>query len=315
MGFFAGLFGTMFEFYGGMFRLTFFLPFTLLQVSFHILLNLTFKGFSLQAWQLSRTKFIENLTEKSSQPELACSPEETMIQEEQKPTTITWDMNAKPSQSILKHSDFREKEKKRDELNSEISDKLDKIGKGIEMISEILLRKETAKLEKKRMESQDDSNLPRRKLSIQFIPQERSRSLDFELERRSTSFQDLKKIFQEKSKCHSILDNIPDEAQEAKSENQQRKLEKREILEQGKSFSEVKAKKPSRIPIISKHHQEEKTPTLNSELGEKMTLNKSVDKPTTRFLHGGSGRRKNKQKISKLVESFETRKLQESKGA
>ena len=32
MGFFAGLFGTMFEFYGGMFRLTFFLPFTLLQV-------------------------------------------------------------------------------------------------------------------------------------------------------------------------------------------------------------------------------------------------------------------------------------------
>ena len=32
IGFWTGLFGTMFEFYGGVFRLTFFLPFTLLQV-------------------------------------------------------------------------------------------------------------------------------------------------------------------------------------------------------------------------------------------------------------------------------------------
>ena len=306
MGFFAGLFGTMFEFYGGMFRLTFFLPFTLLQVSFQILLNLTFKGFSLQAWQLSRTKFIENLTEKSSQPELTCSSEETIVHDAQKPTTITWDMNAKPGQSILKHSDFREKEKRRDELNSEISDKLDKIGKGIEMISEILLRKETAKLEKKRMESQDDSNLPRRKLSIQFSPQERSRSLDFELERRSNSFQDLKKIFQEKGKCHSVLDHIPDETQEAKLENQQRKSEKRENIEQVESApsTPVKAQKSSRIPIIAKHNQAENSKSKNSELGEKLELNKSVDKPSTRFLHGGSGRRKNKQKVNFLKKIY-----------
>ena len=36
-GLFANFVGTMFDFYGGMFRLTFFLPFTLLQVDFSLM--------------------------------------------------------------------------------------------------------------------------------------------------------------------------------------------------------------------------------------------------------------------------------------
>jgi len=224
MGFFAGLFGTMFEFYGGMFRLTFFLPFTL-----------------LQAWQLSRSKYIENI---GAGDKLDTTDEDCVFQE-----------------------------------------------------------RETEKLERKRRKTQDDSTLLSRRKSLNTSQQERSRSLDSELEKRSTSSQNSRKLYQEKSKNQSLLDGIPDESQETILESVDDKST------DGENYPPVKPTKPVAVSSLSVGQMKINSKT---ELHDKLNLNKSVDKPSSRYLHGGSGRRRNKQKILRLVESFETGKMQTS---
>ena len=184
----------------------------------------------------------------------------------------------------------KQKEKNKNALNSDINLKLDKIGKGIEMISEILLQRETEKLERKRRKTQDDSTLLSRRKSLNTSQQERSRSLDSELEKRSTSSQNSRKLYQEKSKNQSLLDGIPDESQETILESVDDKST------DGENYPPVKPTKPVAVSSLSVGQMKINSKT---ELHDKLNLNKSVDKPSSRYLHGGSGRRRNKQKVEK----------------
>jgi len=206
MGFFAGLFGTMFEFYGGMFRLTFFLPFTL-----------------LQAWQISRQRFIEELQEKAASVELN---DEGQIQSDEKTLKISWNKNAQPSHSILKKQvDWDETYKRKNDPNSDITNQLNEIGRSLEKLSTILLKEKNEcslesldintdedhqtsstpvsippnkKVQSNPIESKDDSNVQRGRTTVIIQHQDRSRSLDSELQERSVSFQELKELFKEK---------------------------------------------------------------------------------------------------------------------
>ena len=132
-GLFSNFVSTMFDFYGGMFRLTFFLPFVLLQVK--IKFHLKVSQINLfKAWYLSRRKFLEHFDEDY----VFTFDEPDSFKE--KTTKITWDKDAVPGQSILKKKKSNEKEP------SSPIDKLIKIEKDIEIISDILLSREDAEI-------------------------------------------------------------------------------------------------------------------------------------------------------------------------
>ena len=86
----------------------------------------------IKAWQISRHRFIENLTDKAAAIDL--ETETTEI-----PSKISWNKDAQPGQSILKKQDSREEEKPRAAQRNDITHKLDEIGKSLEKLSNILL--------------------------------------------------------------------------------------------------------------------------------------------------------------------------------
>lgn len=149
-GLLLGLLETLFEFYEGVFKLTVFLPFTL-----------------LQAWQLSRSSQSSRLLQ------LERSPSPPPQQERQ--ARVSWDKDALPKHSILKTA--REETGKEapapapDPEREDIANKLELIGREIERISDLLSRT-------------GDSS---------------SSNTELEIELRSTSFQDLKNVFQQRS--------------------------------------------------------------------------------------------------------------------
>ena len=175
-GFFLAFFQTIFEFYEGVFKMTVFLPFTL-----------------LQAWQLSRpgtTNRQLSLAAGSSSPPSPPYNDKT--------SKVSWDKDAQPRYSILKNT--RENQGKTFPAREQnIVNKLELIGREIELISDLLSR--TDRRKDNGGESSDDSNVRRRRGSLVATKKEqnRSQSLDTELETRSTSFQNLRNIFQEKS--------------------------------------------------------------------------------------------------------------------
>ena len=143
-GFLLGVLETLFEFYEGVFKLTVFLPFTL-----------------LQAWQLSRTSQSSRLVQLERSPS---PPPNTERQ-----ARISWDKDALPKHSILKTP--REEAPATDPDREDIANKLELIGREIERISDLLSRP-----------SDTSSN-----------------NTELEIELRSTSFQDLKNVFQQRS--------------------------------------------------------------------------------------------------------------------
>ena len=178
-GFFLAFFQTIFEFYEGVFKMTVFLPFTL-----------------LQAWHISRATNTERQLTLAVGPSPPSSP--FTDPEEEKPSKVSWDKSAQPKYSILKNT-RENQEKSSPPREQNIVNKLELIGREIELISDLLSR--TDRRKDNGGESSDDSNVRRTRGSLVATKKEqnRSQSLDTELETRSTSFQDLRNIFQEKS--------------------------------------------------------------------------------------------------------------------
>ena len=112
-GFFLGLLETLFEFYEGVFKLTVFLPFTL-----------------LQAWQLSRTGRPSS-PPRRLQLERSLSPDDHNVE---RPGKVSWDKDAEPKHSILKTT----QEESGGEAREDIANKLELIGREIERISDLL---------------------------------------------------------------------------------------------------------------------------------------------------------------------------------
>ena len=200
---------------------------------------------------------------------------------------ISWDVNAEPEYSTLRKYETNESEHMIEENRSELSIKLDKIGKEIETITDILINKKDNDSSKDilkwnrtrkgsyRRESVDESKLRKRKRSLSITSQERSRSLEEDLKKRSLSFNELKRIFQEQSIKQIILETLP----------------KREQDNEGKLKSETK-NSPQRTQT-----QTETEPS-QSKSGSNLKTKSSMDKTGRTNNNVGSGRRRNKHKVS-----------------
>ena len=200
---------------------------------------------------------------------------------------ISWDVNAEPEYSTLRKYETNESEHMIEENRSELSIKLDKIGKEIETITDILINKDINDSSKDilrwnrtrkgsyRRESVDESKLRKRKRSLSITSQERSRSLEEDLKKRSLSFNELKRIFQEQSIKQIILETLP----------------KREQDNEGKLKSETK-NSPQRTQT-----QTETEPS-QSKSGSNLKTKSSMDKTGRTNNNVGSGRRRNKHKVS-----------------
>ena len=200
---------------------------------------------------------------------------------------ISWDVNAEPEYSTLRKYEANESEHMIEENRSELSIKLDKIGKEIETITDILINKKDNDSSKDilkwnrtrkgsyRRESVDESKLRKRKRSLSITSQERSRSLEEDLKKRSLSFNELKRIFQEQSIKQIILETLP----------------KREQDNEGKLKSETK-NSPQRTQT-----QTETEPS-QSKSGSSLKAKSSMDKTGRTNNNVGSGRRRNKHKVS-----------------
>ena len=173
--------------------MTVFLPFTL-----------------LQAWHISRspnttrqlTLTAEPSPSSPPSPPSPSSPPSPPYNEtkEEKPSKVSWNKDAQPKYSILKNA--RENQGKTfPPREQSIVNKLELIGREIELISDLLLR--TDRRKDNAEELTEDCNVRRRRGSLVATRKEqiRSQSLDPGLEVRSTSFQDLRNIFQEKSQA------------------------------------------------------------------------------------------------------------------
>ena len=175
--------------------MTVFLPFTL-----------------LQAWQISRTTNTNRQLTLAGQPSPPSPPSPPCTEtKEEKPHCVSWNKDAQPKYSILKNTK-ESQGKPVPPREQSIVNKLELIGREIEQISDLLLR--TDRRKDNAEELTEDSNLRRRRGSLVATRKEqnRSQSLDTELEIRSTSFQDLRNIFQEKSKAvgEVVIENNPD---------------------------------------------------------------------------------------------------------
>ena len=200
---------------------------------------------------------------------------------------ISWDVNAEPEYSTLRKYETNESPHMIEENRSELSIKLDKIGKEIETITDILINKKDNDSSKDilkwnrtrkgsyRRESVDESKLRKRKRSLSITSQERSRSLEEDLKKRSLSFNELKRIFQEQSIKQIILETLP----------------KREQDNEGKLKSETK-NSPQRTQT-----QTETEPS-QSKSGSNLKTKSSMDKTGRTNNNVGSGRRRNKHKVS-----------------
>ena len=166
-GFFLGFLETLLEFYEGVFKLTVFLPFTLLQ-AWHLSRNATYRQLQLTHGGGSGDDrdFIESQTERASK--------------------VSWDKDALPKHSILKNT--RDQQSPHEDLAT----KLELIGREIELISDLLLRQENK--HDKPVKAKEDS----------------SQGLELELGVRSTSFQDLRNIFQHKTEAEADRQDNPD---------------------------------------------------------------------------------------------------------
>ena len=124
---------------------------------------------------------------------------------------MSWNKDAQPKYSILKNTKENQG-KSFPPREQSIVNKLELIGREIELISDLLLR--TDRRKDNAEELTEDSNVRRRRGSLVATRKEQSRSqsLDTELEKRSTSFQDLRNIFQEKSKAvgEVVIENNAD---------------------------------------------------------------------------------------------------------
>ena len=87
-----------------------------------------------------------------------------------------------------------------------------------------------------------------------------------------------------------MIDAIPDERQEIILES----VDVKSTV--GENYPPLKPTKPV---AVSSPSVEQMKINSKTELHDKLNLNKSVDKPSSRYLHGGSGRRRNKQKVDK----------------
>ena len=246
----------------------------------------------LQAWQLSRSKLIKRIQEKSmSIDEDYKAKEESTTR---KLTKISWNKNVEPGPSILKHNKyflekaqqqgFDKRKVEREDSCEDITMKLDKIGQSIEKITEILMRNElvdkplsTTQNKKDMKESKDDMHLIRgRNFENNQFDEERSRSLDAESEQRSASFQDLKDKYQienqaEKEKVIVVI-----------AKNKDKKANK-QIGEKSKQMK-VFERKSEKI-----NHQD-----LKTEIQNKLKSKRSIDKPSSKFLHGAKKRSRHK---------------------
>ena len=200
---------------------------------------------------------------------------------------ISWDVNAEPEYSTLRKNEANESAHRIEENRSELSIKLDKIGKEIETITDILINKDNdsskdllqwnrTRKGSYRRESVDESKLRKRKRSLSITSQGRSRSLEEDLKKRSLSFNELKRIFQEQSIKQIILETLP----------------KREPDNEAKFKSETK-NSPQRTQT-----QTETEPS-QSKAGGNLKGKSSVDKTGKNNNNMGSGRRRNKHKVSK----------------
>lgn len=119
---------------------------------------------------------------------------------------------------------------------------------------------------------------------------ERSRSLDPELEERSQSFKELKKIFQDPNLSHVLIksysshDSLDDLEHNVKATSGKRNDFPLETSTKSQTKKKVSPKSKSKEDI-------------NEELHEKLKSKRSVDKVSSRFSNGGSMRRKNKTKV------------------
>lgn len=126
---------------------------------------------------------------------------------------------------------------------------------------------------------------------------ERSRSLDPELEERSQSFKELKKIFQDPNLSHVLiksysshdsLDNLEHNVKATSGKRNDFPLE---------TSTKSQTKKKVSPKSKSKESVQNSVRDINEELHEKLKSKRSVDKVSSRFSNGGSMRRKNKTKV------------------
>ena len=127
--------------------------------------------------------------------------------------------------------------------------------------------------------------------------QERSRSRDPELEERSQSFKELKKIFQDPNlshvliKSYSSLDSLDDLEHKVQTTSGKRNDFNLDTLTKSQTKKKVSPKSKSKEVVQNSVRD------INEELHDKLRSKRSVDKVSARFSNGGSMRRKNKNKV------------------
>ena len=136
---------------------------------------------------------------------------------------------------------------------------------------------------------------------------EHCRSPNQELDERSQSFTELKKIFQDRNlfhvpiKSYSSSDQVDDLENKAKTSSVKRKDPILMTSHKSHSKKRISSKYKSRGSVldqtVSNNTQQNPVQDINQELHEKLSLKKSVDKVSVRFSNGGSVRRKKKQKV------------------
>ena len=133
---------------------------------------------------------------------------------------------------------------------------------------------------------------------------ERSRSLDPELEERSQSFKELKKIFQDPNlshvliKSYSSLDSLDALENKVKTTSVKRNDFNLETSTKSQTKKKVSPKSKSKESVQTvNYNTKNSVQDINEELHDKLRIKRSVDKVSARFSNGGSMRRKNKNKV------------------
>ena len=133
------------------------------------------------------------------------------------------------------------------------------------------------------------------------------RSPNPELDERSQSFTELKKIFQDKNlshvpiKSYSSSDALDDIENKAETNSVKRKDPIFMTSHKSHSKKRISSKYKSKGSVLDQtviNDTQNPVQDINQELHDKLSLKKSDDKVSVRFSNGGSMKRKKKHKVS-----------------